>query len=121
MRFSLIIKDFQRIPTILEGLYSYIVHKVFALFNFLTITPLVHACLPNPTKQCPIQSKYLIIVLIVSIALIARRIHTSITQCVNRRWREERGLPAKRTQYGPLTTRPDFTFLDGRPTPIGVC
>lgn len=30
------------------------------------------------------------------------------------------GLPRNPNAYGPLTDGKDFTFLDGRPTPIGV-
>lgn len=35
-------------------------------------------------------------------------------------WRAENGLPANRSSFGPLTNLPDYTFLDGRPTPLGV-
>lgn len=35
-------------------------------------------------------------------------------------WRAERGLPANRNAEGVLTDGPDFTYLDGRPTPLLV-
>lgn len=35
-------------------------------------------------------------------------------------WRVERGLCRNRTAEGVLTDTPDFTYLDGRPTPLLV-
>lgn len=35
-------------------------------------------------------------------------------------WRRKRELPASKTSFGPLTNLPDYTFNDGRPTPLGV-
>lgn len=35
-------------------------------------------------------------------------------------WREKNRLPLNPTSHGPLTNLPDYTFLDGRPTPLGV-
>lgn len=39
---------------------------------------------------------------------------------IDRKWREEHGLPKNSNSFGPLTNLPDYTFLDGRPTPLGV-
>lgn len=39
---------------------------------------------------------------------------------MNRKWRQERGLPNNPNAYGILTDAPDYTFLDGRPTPYGA-
>lgn len=36
-------------------------------------------------------------------------------------WRRDRRLPKNPTSTGPLTDLPDYTFMDGRPTPLGVC
>lgn len=36
-------------------------------------------------------------------------------------WRRDRRLPKNPTSSGPLTELPDYTFMDGRPTPLGVC
>ncbi|KAK3610031.1 hypothetical protein CHS0354_032380 [Potamilus streckersoni] len=33
-------------------------------------------------------------------------------------YRLKRGQAINKTRYGPLTDLPDFTFLDGRPTPL---
>ncbi|XP_013188569.1 large ribosomal subunit protein mL52 [Amyelois transitella] len=33
-------------------------------------------------------------------------------------WRVSQGLPANRNAEGVLTDGPDYTFLDGRPTPL---
>lgn len=33
-------------------------------------------------------------------------------------WRVERGLPVNRNAEGVLTDAPDYTYLDGRPTPL---
>lgn len=35
-------------------------------------------------------------------------------------WRMKRRLPKNPTSEGPLTDLPDFSYLDGRPTPLGV-
>lgn len=35
-------------------------------------------------------------------------------------WRRNRRLPKNPTSTGPLTDLPDYTFTDGRPTPLGV-
>ncbi|XP_045451048.1 39S ribosomal protein L52, mitochondrial isoform X2 [Melitaea cinxia] len=35
-----------------------------------------------------------------------------------KQWRIEQGLSANRTAEGILTDGPDYTFLDGRPTPL---
>jgi hypothetical protein len=37
-----------------------------------------------------------------------------------KQWRESMGLPANKTSEGVLTDGPDYTFLDGRPTPLLV-
>ncbi|ESO83072.1 hypothetical protein LOTGIDRAFT_236847 [Lottia gigantea] len=36
----------------------------------------------------------------------------------NRKRRLKRGESGNKTRYGPLTDLPDFTYLDGRPTPL---
>ncbi|XP_052758988.1 39S ribosomal protein L52, mitochondrial isoform X2 [Galleria mellonella] len=35
-----------------------------------------------------------------------------------KQWRVSQGLPANRNAEGILTDGPDYTFLDGRPTPL---
>lgn len=45
---------------------------------------------------------------------------TGIARGSDARWRNENGLPANRSSFGPLTNLPDYTFMDGRPTPLGV-
>ncbi|XP_077292725.1 mitochondrial ribosomal protein L52 [Arctopsyche grandis] len=50
--------------------------------------------------------------------LAHRQIHTSSLN-LSREWRRKNGLPINKTLYGPLTDLPDYTFLDGRVTPIG--
>ncbi|CAH2090802.1 unnamed protein product [Euphydryas editha] len=60
---------------------------------------------------------------------IVKRICTSPQTIINRslsctstlylkQWRIDRGLSANRTAEGILTDGPDYTFLDGRPTPL---
>lgn len=39
---------------------------------------------------------------------------------LSKHWREERGLSLNRNAEGILTDAPDFTYLDGRPTPLLV-
>lgn len=50
----------------------------------------------------------------------SRAIHLSGIN-MNIIWRRNRRLPKNPTQEGPLTDLPDYTFMDGRPTPLGVC
>lgn len=35
-------------------------------------------------------------------------------------WRRNRRLPKNPTSSGPLTDLPDYSYMDGRPTPLGV-
>lgn len=35
-------------------------------------------------------------------------------------WRRDRRMPKNPTSSGPLTDLPDYSFMDGRPTPLGV-
>ncbi|KAI8425996.1 hypothetical protein MSG28_004974 [Choristoneura fumiferana] len=35
-----------------------------------------------------------------------------------KQWRVDRGLPVNRNAEGILTDGPDYTYLDGRPTPL---
>ena len=44
----------------------------------------------------------------------------SSTPALSKQWREEKGLPRNRNAEGVLTDTPDFTYLDGRPTPLLV-
>lgn len=45
---------------------------------------------------------------------------TAAVQCSDAKWRTQQGVTANRNAFGPLTNLPDFTYLDGRPTPLGV-
>lgn len=47
-------------------------------------------------------------------------LHTSTICCIDQKWRRENGLHPNPTSFGPLTNLPDYTFMDGRPTPLGV-
>ncbi|XP_046397122.1 39S ribosomal protein L52, mitochondrial [Ischnura elegans] len=49
----------------------------------------------------------------------SRNVCTSTRMMLDMKWRERKGLPRNPNAYGPLTNGPDFTYLDGRPTPIG--
>ncbi|PSN30383.1 39S ribosomal protein L52 [Blattella germanica] len=57
---------------------------------------------------------------------IARKLLTpspvSVTsvQCLHQGWRRERKLPQNPNASGILTDKPDYSFLDGRPTPLGM-
>ncbi|XP_063245035.1 large ribosomal subunit protein mL52 [Bacillus rossius redtenbacheri] len=43
-----------------------------------------------------------------------------VLRTVDRGWRKQRGLPENPNSFGPLTNLPDYSFRDGRPTPLGV-
>lgn len=49
-----------------------------------------------------------------------RNLSTSRATCLIQKWRQEKGLPLNPNTSGVLTDKPDYTFLDGRPTPLGV-
>ncbi|KAF2899504.1 hypothetical protein ILUMI_06676 [Ignelater luminosus] len=49
-----------------------------------------------------------------------RFISTTSVKCLDQRWREKRGLPMNPNKHGVLTDSPDYSYLDGRPTPYGA-
>ena len=51
---------------------------------------------------------------------VIRTLSTSPHLCLDQRWRRKKGLPMNPNAYGVLTDTPDYTFMDGRPTPLGV-
>jgi len=46
--------------------------------------------------------------------------HQSCAQYLDQRWRQKRGLTVNPNTFGLLTNLPDYTFKDGRPTPLGI-
>ncbi|XP_067000229.2 large ribosomal subunit protein mL52 [Anabrus simplex] len=50
---------------------------------------------------------------------ISKLFSTTGVNCLDRIWRRKRGLPENPNTFGPLTNLPDFTYVDGRPTPLG--
>lgn len=46
--------------------------------------------------------------------------HTSLVTCIDQDWRREKRLAQNPNSEGPLTNLPDYTYMDGRPTPLGV-
>lgn len=48
-----------------------------------------------------------------------RQFSCTMIRALDRKWRERRGLPENPNAFGPLTNLPDYSFLDGRPTPLG--
>lgn len=65
-------------------------------------------------------TRYVLVLKHISFFLTARNISCTSKLHLDQKWREERGLPANPNEFGPLTNLPDYTFLDGRPTPMGV-
>ncbi|CAK1544882.1 unnamed protein product [Leptosia nina] len=53
----------------------------------------------------------------IKISVISRPLSYSAT-LQSKQWRLSKGLSANRTAEGILTDGPDYTFLDGRPTPL---
>ncbi|XP_045766791.1 39S ribosomal protein L52, mitochondrial [Maniola jurtina] len=49
---------------------------------------------------------------------VLRRSFTCTTVSHMKQWRVSKGLSANRNAEGVLTDGPDYTFLDGRPTPL---
>ncbi|XP_026475752.1 39S ribosomal protein L52, mitochondrial-like [Ctenocephalides felis] len=52
--------------------------------------------------------------------LITRSKHKILKVGLNQEWRKQRDLPENPNRGGPLANLPDYTFLDGRPTPLGM-
>ncbi|XP_017027753.1 large ribosomal subunit protein mL52 [Drosophila kikkawai] len=52
-------------------------------------------------------------------ATAQRNIAISASRCIDQKWRADKGLPENPNAFGPLTNMPDYTFLDGRTTPLG--
>ncbi|XP_012532791.1 39S ribosomal protein L52, mitochondrial [Monomorium pharaonis] len=52
--------------------------------------------------------------------IVINGFHQSCIQHLDQRWRQKRGLTINPTTFGPLTNLPDYTFKDGRPTPLGI-
>ncbi|XP_037954453.1 39S ribosomal protein L52, mitochondrial-like [Teleopsis dalmanni] len=51
--------------------------------------------------------------------VLKRNISLTASCYYDQKWREDKGLPMNSNAFGPLTNLPDYTFLDGRPTPLG--
>ncbi|KAL7735426.1 hypothetical protein ACLKA6_019543 [Drosophila palustris] len=53
--------------------------------------------------------------------LITAQRHVALTaiRSIDQKWRAAKGLPENPNAFGPLTNLPDYTFLDGRTTPLG--
>ncbi|XP_004520622.1 39S ribosomal protein L52, mitochondrial [Ceratitis capitata] len=51
---------------------------------------------------------------------ITRQISCTSMRALDQKWREDKGLPGNPNAFGPLTNLPDYSFLDGRPTPLGA-
>ncbi|KAK6185432.1 hypothetical protein SNE40_007669 [Patella caerulea] len=49
---------------------------------------------------------------------VLRSVHTSQCLTAGYKRRLQKGEAANKTRYGPLTDLPDYTYLDGRPTPL---
>ncbi|EDW46798.1 39S ribosomal protein L52, mitochondrial [Drosophila sechellia] len=49
-----------------------------------------------------------------------RSIALTATRAIDQKWRAAKGLPENPNAFGPLTNLPDYTYLDGRPTPLGA-
>ncbi|KAG6460638.1 39S ribosomal protein L52, mitochondrial [Manduca sexta] len=49
---------------------------------------------------------------------VVARALSSTAVLSTKEWRVARGLPVNRNAEGILTDGPDYTFLDGRPTPL---
>ncbi|XP_034106813.1 large ribosomal subunit protein mL52 [Drosophila nasuta] len=48
-----------------------------------------------------------------------RHIAISASRFIDQKWRADRGLTENPNAFGPLTNLPDYTYLDGRATPLG--
>ncbi|KAH8275257.1 hypothetical protein KR026_003978 [Drosophila bipectinata] len=51
---------------------------------------------------------------------VQRNLSVTAVRSIDQKWRAGKGLPENPNAFGPLTNMPDYTFLDGRPTPLGA-
>jgi large subunit ribosomal protein L52 len=63
---------------------------------------------------------FFFVALVMRLCNSKRLLATTSTNHFNQKWRQERGLPLNPNASGPLTDGPDYSFLDGRPTPYTV-
>ncbi|KAH8277839.1 hypothetical protein KR018_008504 [Drosophila ironensis] len=56
----------------------------------------------------------------VFLQLVQRNLSLSAVRSIDQKWRAGKGLPENPNSFGPLTNLPDYSFLDGRPTPLGA-
>ncbi|XP_018349556.1 PREDICTED: 39S ribosomal protein L52, mitochondrial [Trachymyrmex septentrionalis] len=56
----------------------------------------------------------------ISYNIVVNGFHQSCVQYLNQKWRQKRGLTVNPNTFGLLTNMADYTFKDGRPTPLGV-
>ncbi|XP_043500224.1 39S ribosomal protein L52, mitochondrial [Polistes fuscatus] len=52
--------------------------------------------------------------------IVNNEFHTSYINLLKQDWRRNKGLTENPNAFGPLTNKPDYSFLDGKPTPFGV-
>ncbi|KAI4479387.1 hypothetical protein M0804_011172 [Polistes exclamans] len=52
--------------------------------------------------------------------IVNNEFHTSYINLLKQDWRRKKGLTENPNAFGPLTNKPDYSFLDGKPTPLGV-
>ncbi|XP_029175835.1 39S ribosomal protein L52, mitochondrial [Nylanderia fulva] len=52
--------------------------------------------------------------------ILVNGFHQSCVRYLDQKWRAKRKLTDNPNKFGPLTNLPDYTFKDGRPTPLGI-
>ncbi|KAH8394942.1 hypothetical protein KR222_011731, partial [Zaprionus bogoriensis] len=52
-------------------------------------------------------------------ATAQRHVALTAVRAIDQKWRAGKGLPENPNAFGPLTNLPDYTYLDGRTTPLG--
>ncbi|KAL6420482.1 hypothetical protein ACFW04_014466 [Cataglyphis niger] len=52
--------------------------------------------------------------------IVINGFHQSCMRYLNQRWRKKCGLTVNPNAFSPLTNLPDYTFKDGKPTPLGI-
>lgn len=48
------------------------------------------------------------------------KFHVGRTNFLDQKWRQTKGFSENPNAEGPLSSMKDYTFMDGRPTPLGV-
>ena len=98
----------------------YTQHRIISKSSIKTVVNLVQS--NNLHAVIHFVSIFIIFVFVLGAPKVqsVRNLQTSTSLFLDVKRREKQGLHINPTAHGPLTNLPDYSFSDGRPTPLGV-